>query len=538
MASRFGDRLDVADFVTVNRRTMLAGLGASTLLAASDSVVSRQAWGNPVFSAYPFSMGVASGEPSPDGFVIWTKIAPHPLQRGGGMPRKPVEVEWSVASDARMRQVVQKGVATAYAELGHAVHVEIAGLDPARDYFYGFTVGGERSRIGRTRTLPPTGSSVAQLRFASAGCQRYDDGFFTAWKHIAEERFDFIYFYGDYIYEYRVVLPGQRERPVARVMPGAPDETFTLDDYRNRYAIYKIDPDLQAAHASAPFVMAYDDHEVANNWAGDAPAEVVPPQLFLLRRAAALQAWYEHVPVRRSLLPHGPDVLAYRRFAVGDLMTVNVLDTRLYRSDQACGDGVRIGCKEALDPARTMLGERQERWLYEGFKGAGARWNVLAQQVMMMRNNRNPDPKVTALNMDKWDGAPAARDRLFKAMQESKLANAVVLTGDIHNNYAGELKKDFAEETSPTLGVEFVATSVTSGGDGFDTNDTYKKLLARDPHVKFFNGQRGYVRHIVTPERWRADYQVLDKVSVAGGALSTRKSFVVENGKRGLLEAS
>ena len=518
-----------------DRRMFL--FGASAIAASTGGFFTRESSAAPVFSAYPFSMGVASGDPSADGFVVWTKIAPKPLEPGGGMPRKSVEVEWSVATDEQMRQVVQKGIALAYPELGHAVHVEVAGLSPARDYYYRFAIGRERSRIGRARTLPAAGAPVSQIRFGVAGCQRFDDGYFTGWRRLAEERFDFVFHYGDYIYEYRVVRPGERALPVVRTLPGEPDEPYSLDDYRHRYAIYKTDPDLQAAHASAPFVMTYDDHEVQNNWAGDVSQENVPPELFLLRRAAALQAWYEHLPLRKTLLPRGPDVLAYRRFAVGDLLMMNVLDTRMFRSDQACGDGTRIDCKEALDPNRTMLGETQERWLYDGFRNQTGRWNLLAQQVMMMRNDRNIDPAVLALNMDKWDGAPAARDRLFAAAEASGLSNLMVLTGDIHNNWAGVLKKDFADEASPTIGVELVTTSISSGGDGFDITANYRTLMSQDPHIKFFNGQRGYTRHTVTPARWATDYQVLDTVRERDGKISTRKSFVVENGSKALAEA-
>lgn len=536
MPPRFDSRLDIDDFTTLNRRSLLRALGASALVTSGGTAFTAGAWGNPVFAAYPFALGVASGDPAPDGFVIWTKIAPKPLEHGGGMPKKPVQVDWAIADDPQMRQVVQKSTATAYPELGHAVHVEADGLEPGRDYFYQFTIGDERSRIGRAKTLPPAGSPVAQVRFAAAGCQRYDDGFFTAWRRIAEERFDFVFHYGDYIYEYRVVRPGERPLPVPRVMPGEPDEIYTLDDYRHRYALYKLDVDLQAAHAACPFVVSYDDHEVANNWANDIAEHPVPAELFLLRRAAAFQAWYEHMPVRRAQMPRGPDIIAYRRFTVGNLVTMNVLDTRLYRSDQPCGDGIRVGCKEALEPGRTMLGDTQERWLYDGFKNPPGRWNVLAQQVMMMRNDRDPDPNVTALSMDKWDGGAAARDRLFAAAEDSKLANMIVLTGDIHQNWAGELKKDFSDEKSATLGVEFVGTSISTAGDGFDINDNFRALLAQSPHLKFFNSQRGYVRHVVTPERWQADYQVLDKVTTRNGQLSTRKSFVVENGKSALAD--
>jgi alkaline phosphatase D len=537
MSNRFPAGLNVDDFCTVNRRTLLRGLGATALLTATGGLFRGGVWASPVFAAYPFSLGVAAGDPAPDGFVIWTKIAPRPLERSGSMPRKAVEVDWSVATDERLRQVVQHGTATAHPELGHAVHVEVGGLEPGRDYFYQFTIGGERSRTGRARTLPQAGAPVAQLRFGVAGCQRYEDGYFTAYQQITAERFDFVFHYGDYIYEYRVVRPGERPLPVVRVMPDEPDELYTLDDYRHRYAIYKTDPDLQAAHASAPFIMSYDDHEVDNNWAGDISEENTRPELFLLRRAAAFQAWYEHMPVRRTLLPRGPDILAYRRFTIGDLVSMNVLDTRLFRSDQPCGDGVKAECHEALDPHRTMLGDTQEGWLYDGFKNARARWTVLGQQVIVMRNDRDPDPRVLAPNMDKWAGAVAAHNRLFTVVEDVKLSNLVVLTGDVHNNWAGEIKKNFDDQSSATLGVEFVATSISSGGDGFDTNDSFKALLAQDAHLKFFNNQRGYVRHVVTPDRWQADFQVLDKVSVRDAHVSTRKSFVVENGKNGLVEA-
>jgi alkaline phosphatase D len=530
-------RFNIDDFATLNRRHLLRSVGASAFVAAGSGLLTSAVWSAPVFAAYPFSLGVAAGGPAPDGFVIWTKIAPRPLDADGGMPKKIVEVDWAVATDERMREVVQRGTDKAHPELGHAVHVELGGLEPSREYFYQFTIGREKSRVGRAKTLPPAGASVAQIRFGVAGCQRYEDGYFTAFKRLAEERFDFVYHYGDYIYEYRTLRPGERPLAVVRVMPGEPDEIYTLSDYRHRYAVYKSDPDLQAAHASAPFLMSFDDHEVDNNWAGGMSEEETPLELFQLRRAAAFQAWYEHMPVRRALMPRDPDILAYRRLAVGDLLNVNVLDTRQYRSDQPCGDGDRADCKDALEPHRTILGDEQERWLYDGFKTNRARWNVLAQQVIVMRSDRDPDPNVFAPSMDKWDGAVAARDRLFAAVEKANLKNLVVLTGDIHNNWAGELKKDFNDDKSPTLGTEFVATSITSGGEGFDSNDRSKALLAQDPHIKFFNNQRGYGRHVVTPARWQADFQVLDRVTVPEGRVTTRRSFVVENGRGGLADA-
>jgi alkaline phosphatase D len=528
-------RFELDRFLTVNRRSWLKGLGASAITATGATLFSSRLWANPVFRHYPFSLGVASGEPTARGVVLWTRIAPDPF-KGGGMPNRPVDVQWELASDARMQTVVQRGTVTAHPELGHAVHVEVDGLEPDRHYYYRFTVGAERSGIGRTRTLPDAGARVAQVRFGVVGCQRYEDGYFTAFRHLADEQFDFVFHYGDYIYEYRHATPAERATLV-REMPEPFDEMYTLVDYRNRYAVYKADPDLQAAHASAPFLVSYDDHEVDNNWAGDTSEENTPPELFRLRRAAAFQAWYENMPVRRAQMPRGPDILAYRRFGYGDLLGVNVLDTRQHRSDQPCGDGVKANCTEALDAGRTMLGATQERWLYEGFRESRARWNALAQQVMVMRADRDPDPKVVAPSMDKWDGAVAARDRLFQAIQESRLSNPVVLTGDVHNNWAGELKANFDDVKSAPLGVEFVATSISSGGDGADVLPATEALFSQNPHIKFFNNQRGYLRHVVTPQRWQADFRVLERVSVRGAPVTTRKSYVIDHGKPSLAEA-
>lgn len=518
------------------RREWLKTAGAASLLAVSGHLGAQRLQKSPKFLVNPFTLGVASGDPQPDGFVLWTKLAPKPLERGAGMPTMAVEVDWALAGDAQMKNVLQRGWAIAHPELGHSVHVELAGLQPAHDYYYQFSVAGEQSAIGRARTLPAAGAPLAQLRFAVAGCQRYEDGYFTAWKHIAAEDFDFVFHYGDYIYEYGP-MRDTKARPVRRAMPGAPNETYTLDDYRNRYAIYKMDADLQAAHAATPFIMSFDDHEVDNNWAGDTNEEGVPTEIFLLRRAAAFHAWYEFMPLRRAQFPRGPHLQAFRRFAVGDLLNMHVLDTRQYRSPIACGDGVKADCAEATNPRRSLLGGTQENWLHDGFKGNTARWTLLAQQIPIMRGDRNPDPAILGVSMDKWDGYSATRDRLFAAAESAKVKNLVSVCGDVHFNCASDLKKNFADEKSATVGVEFTSTSISSLGDGFDINARFKTLQQQDPHIKFYNGQRGYVAHTVTHNRWQADYKVLDKVSSPGGVLSTRRSFVVENGRAGLRDA-
>jgi alkaline phosphatase D len=511
--------------LATTRRETLAGLAGLTVAGWTTRV-----WAMPAFRADPFSLGVASGDPAPDGFVIWTRLAPEPFD-GGGMPDAVVVVAWEVAEEPDFRRIVAKGEAPARPELAHSVHIEVGGLQPARDYSYRFTVAGIQSQTGRARTLPALGAPVASFKLGLAGCQRYDDGYYTAYRHMADERFDLIFHYGDYIYEHAQYKPGGAHKlPVIRPMPRPYGEARTLADYRNRYAVYKADADLQAAHASAPFVISFDDHEVDNNWAGEHCVERgVTREQFLARRAAAFQAWYEHMPVRAAQRPVGPDVQAYRRIAIGDLATLNVLDTRQFRSPQACGDGWKV-CPEAADPSRTMMGAAQEKWLADSFRAERRRWTILAQQVLLMRLDRDPDPATLKVDMDKWDGASAARDRLFADLAAAKVANVVVLTGDIHNNWAGELKADFGDERSRSLGVEFVGTSISSDGDGSDTKPAMPKLFAINPHIKFFNNQRGYMRHTLTPKTWTADFRTVERISVPGMPVTTRQRFVVEAG--------
>ncbi len=528
-------RFELDRYCTLGRRRLLQGLGAGMAITVGDTVLHR-AWAQPVFRHYPFSLGVASGDPTATGVVLWTRIAPEPYL-GGGMPNQAVPVQWELANDEDMEDIIQQGETIAAPELGHSVHIEVEGLEPRREYFYRFLVGSEDSPVGRTKTLPAPGAPVDSLRFGVAGCQRYEDGFFTAFEHLAGENLDFVFHYGDYIYEYRHTVPADRATMV-RDMPEPYDEIYTLDDYRNRYAVYKADPLLQAAHHSAPFMVSWDDHEVDNNWAGEIDEDGTPPELFLLRRAAAYQAYYENMPLRRTSWPNPSNMVMYRRFPIGNLATVNVLDTRQYRSDQPCGDGAesRESCPESLAEGRTMLGDAQEQWLMDGLGGSETPWNVLAQQVMIMQHDRSGDPEVDEFHMDKWDSAVVARDRLLNFIEENNVANPIVLTGDIHNNWAGELRADFNDENSATLGCEFVCTSATSGGDGADVRGETEAVLAKNPHIGFFNNQRGYLAIDVTPETWTTHYRVVDYVSRPGAPIKTRKSFVVNAGKPGMTE--
>ena len=512
-------------FDSLSRRGLLLSLGAGGVLAGS----SHQALADPVFAEYPFQLGIAAGDPAPDGFVIWTRLTPRPLEIGHGMPSQPVAVKWEVATDRGFSGVVQKGEAIARPEMGHAVHVEVAGLEPGRDYFYRFIAGTERTATGRARTAPAAGSAVAQARFGVLGCQAYEQGFYTAHRKAAAEDLDFIYCYGDYIYEGRgsrtyTGSGGTVENP--RQHFGG--EIYSLDDYRRRYAQYKMDTDLQASHASTAWYVTWDDHEVANNWVGDID-DGVPPEVFLLRRQAAAQAFYEHMPLRRSAFPRGSEMQLYRRSSWGDLLDLNFLDTRSHRSDQPCDDAWATTCAGVSARDAEVLGQAQEAWLYRNLDQSRAHWKVLAQQIMVMDLDRKEGPE-PGYNLDTWAGYSIPRQRLLDRLRDRRIGNTIVLTGDEHQNYAGELYRDSRNPEGAPIASEFVTTSISSSGDGQDQRADGRRYLADNPFLKFNNAQRGYVVCDVTPERWQTEFKVLDKVSEKGGVLSTRAKLAVASG--------
>jgi alkaline phosphatase D len=492
--------------------------------------------------AYPFTLGVASGEPASDGFVIWTRLAPEPLRGHGGMPPDPVGVAWQIGADAEMKTILRAGTAVARVETAHSVHVEVGGLESERPYFYRFRVGDIDSPIGRAKTLAAAGVDMTELKFAVAGCQSWEDGFYTAWRRIAEEDLDFVFHYGDYIYEYARRRPATGGRLLAREMPDDFPTCINVVDYRRRYSLYKSDPDLQAAHASCTFLSSFDDHEVTNNWAGESDPRNTPSEEFLLRRAAAFQAWYEHMPVRRAVLPRGPDMLTYRNFRFGRLANLAALDTRQFRSHQPCGDDIKANCIEARNPARTIMGQTQENWLAASLRSSGATWQVLAQQVMFSHMDwrsfswaRTSEPD--AGYMDGWDGYVASRDQVLGMVREGQIANWLVLTGDAHMGLALDIKEDWRHSGSRPVGVEFLATSISSGGDGGVLLANDAALRADNPHLRFASNERGYNRHVVTSKQWRADFRVVERVSAVGASAVTRKSFIVEAGRPGLVDA-
>jgi alkaline phosphatase D len=421
--------------------------------------------------------------------------------------------------------------------MAHSVHVEVDGLDAGREYFYRFRAGGFQSPSGRALTLPPPGMETAATSFATVGCQRWEYGHFTALKHLADEYVDFVFHSGDYIYEYGQIKedePEGRKFPVIRRMPQDYGLVTSLTEYRNRFALYKTDPALQLAHAASPFVVSFDDHDVRDGWSGDfldAGAEY--SAAFLKRRAAAFRAWYEHMPLRRAQRPKAAEIQAYRRFRIGDLATINVLDTRQYRTPPPCGRKAWQPCENARAPGSSMLGARQEQWLIDDLRSSGTRWNVLAQQVMMMQWRRKAEGGIQ-INTDQWDGAEDARARLLGAAADSNASGLVIVSGDIHSNCAGDLRRNFDAEGSPATGVEFVGTSISSGGDGSDNPASLERMRSLNPHISFFNNQRGYVVHTVTRESWEADFRVVEKVSVPDSPIKTRKVLVSERRNPGI----
>lgn len=511
-----------------NRRAFLKFGGAAAAWPLLGSPTSAFVRRRVKLTDYPFTLGVASGDPTSDGFVLWTRLAPKPLEDGGGMPQEHVAVSFEIAADEGFKKIVYTGRADASPELAHAVHIYPAGLQPNRWYWYRFHMGDVTSPVGRARTAPAADDPTARLRFAFASCQHYESGLFTAYQHMAREDLDLIAHLGDYIYEY-----GGKDKLV-RKHHGP--EIETLEQYRSRHAQYKTDAHLQAAHALCPWLVTWDDHEFDNNCAGDVSEEKdVGRKDYLRRRAAAYQAYYEHMPLRPAQLPQGPHMKLYRSVGFGRLANFAILDTRQYRSDQPNGDGNKPPSAESDDPKQTLLGNRQEKWLYQTLDDSTAKWNVLAQQVMMARADRATGEGV-AYSMDQWPGYEANRKRVLKYFASKPDLNPIVLTGDIHSNWVNDLQVDELNGKSPTVGTEFVGTSISSGGNGKPTEGTPPQM-AENPFVRFFSAERGYVSCEVTPERWTSHYRAVPEVTQPGGPILTRKTFVVEQGRPGAQEA-
>ena len=498
---------------------MRAGIG----LAGSALVRPFAARGAPpAFESNPFTLGVAAGYPEPNAVVLWTRLAPEPLSRGGGMPAAAVAVDWEIAPDERFDRIVRSGTARATPEWAHSVHVEAKGLEPGREYWYRFTSGGARSPAGRLRTAPSPGT-LRELRLAVASCQYYEQGHYAAYRSMAADDLDLVVHVGDYIYE---------QRGIARVRSHDAAEAYTLDDYRHRYALYKSDPDLQAAHAACAWMVASDDHEVDNDYAGDASVDQEPVERFLARRAAAYRAYYEHMPLPRRLRPQGPNQLLYAERAFGDLVALHMLDGRQFRSPQACGPGSLVSpCAELYDARRTMLGAVQERWLQSALSSSRARWNLLGQQTLMAHFDQSGEVE-RQYWADGWNGYAAARARLVDFLAERRVANPVVLSGDIHAFLVNDVNRRAEDPDSPIVATELVTTSISSAAR---PQADFDRWLPENPNVRLARSDyRGYLRLAVDAERLHADLVAVDDVARADSATHVLATFDIVAGRAGV----
>ncbi|MET7963255.1 alkaline phosphatase D family protein [Micromonospora zamorensis] len=494
----------------------------SGLVTAGVAVTPRQ--GAHAAVPYPFKLGVASGDPAPDSVVLWTRLAPSPLNADGqgGMANADVTVEWQVSTTDRFTSLVASGSVVARYADAHSVHAIAGGLAADSDYYYRFRAQGQISRVGRTRTAPAPGSFGRDLVMAFASCAHYETGYYTAYRRMAEDNPGLILHLGDYIYEGGVNTSAVRQHVGAEIV--------SLADYRRRYALYKSDPDLQAAHAAAPWLVVPDDHEVENNYANmvrnDSSPTLTAAQ-WTARRTAAYRAYYENMPLRPASAANGNSIPLYRRVRWGQLATFHMLDTRQFRDDQACGDGWKV-CADADLASRSLTGATQEAWLLDGLAQRYGTWDILGQQVFFARQF----DAAGAASMDAWDGYRASRSRIQTGWQQRGVRNPLVLTGDVHKSWANDLKADYANPSSATIGTELVCTSITSAGNG--TGSTTIPNAATNPHLRFHSDRRGYVRTTISRSQVRADFRALNTVTEHGAAASTVGSFVILDGQPGL----
>ena len=524
-------------------RRMFFALSASVVVAACSNDNSTESTDSPVsqpeesttlpatttpvptatLSGDPFTLGVASGDPTAESVILWTRLAIDALN-GGGMPDEDIEVLWEVSSDDQFTNILASGLTTAEAQFGHSVHVDVSLETQESVVSYRFRVGDFTSPTGQTRLAAPVGSTT-NIKIAAVSCQNYTDGFYNAYSDLVNQKPDLVTFLGDYIYEGGI---GTLDATTVRLHNS--DEPKDLLSYRNRYALYKSDPLLQAAHASCPWIVTWDDHEVENNYANLSPQDAADTEGYAERRAAAYQAWWEHMPVR--LEPPVKETLKiYRKFSWGDLINMLVVDGRQYRNDQACGDAVlqtTPACDEALDTTRSMLGTEQEQWFSDNINDQSKVWNVMANQTVMTDIRLG----TAILNYDQWDGYAPDRNRILTDIVEQGVENFVVLTGDIHLAGVGQLTTD----ANPTvaMGAEFVSTSISSSGN--ISTDTEGLLIALPNIIDAEVSHRGYTLHTVTANEWTAEFRIVDNNLVENSPTSVWKTFRLTAGSPAISE--
>jgi alkaline phosphatase D len=516
--------------IRISRRTLLrtGGTLAAGLVLFDRSAVRADA--APPFKGFPFRLGVASGDMTTDSVVLWTRLVPLELD-GTGMKDEDYGVRYEVATDVDFAHIVRRGTVPALADEVHSVHAEVGGLEPDTEYWYRFKWGPTESRIGHTRTAPLPSQTPDPLRFAFVSCQNFTHGYFTAYADLVRQDLDLVVHLGDYIYEGPGLIPGVRAHlPAATLM--------SLSDYRTRQAQYRTDTDLQAAHATFPFVMTWDDHEFKNNYADlDIDEPDVPLETVAARRAAAYLAYWEHAPLARARKPVGKDMPLYRRVDWGSLARFHVLDTRQYRSNQMVGqcppaqrDPESGYCPVPLDPARVMLGAPQRDWLFEGLAESTASWNVLANQVPFA-----PEDNLAGISRrffpDRWDGYVAERQRVLDFIAEHELGNVVAITGDSHLNAVRNVPGSFRSMDSPPVATEFIGTSISTDGDE-DVGPVFGGN-PENPHHLFRDIHRGYVSVVAEPQQWTSEFRRVDTVLQPQSTASTTAKFAVDQGSPG-----
>ncbi len=526
----------------MDRRGFLAGVAATTAVActstSSDSstttVAQKVAAAEPAAAELPagaFATGVASGDPLADRVIIWTRLVADPRAVGGGIPAAPVEVAFDVAEDPDFARLVASGIATARPALGHSVHVDVTGLQPNTTYHYRFRAGGQTSPAGRTQTFPAAAESPDQLRFVFASCQDFQWGRFPLWGHASKEPdLNAVVFLGDYIYELNF---GDQTPEKSGERVWANQEAITLDEYRVRYAQTNADDQLAAARAAAPWIVTFDDHEVANNYAGDVAQGDLDQvtEAARARRVAAYQAWYENTPIRITPDPTPStdfgQLQVYRDFRYGKLASMFTIETRQQADPPACRtDGGLASdsgplCEEAKDPARTILGMEQEQWLAGKLAASRTEWNIIANPIMFTELNTGTAEQPQT-ERDTWSGYPASRARVIDAVKESKVSNPVVVTGDWHTSFVLDVKET---PDGPTLMPEFLGGSIST----IITSD--QSYAAANPQVRYEQSDHCYAVVTVTPAQLTCEFKYVEDIWDRDAPISQTDTFVVKNGE-------
>ncbi|WP_328298167.1 alkaline phosphatase D family protein [Streptomyces sp. NBC_00435] len=532
---------------TPRRRSVVLAAAATAALVpitALGAEAARAATGtSPVFLH-----GVASGDPLPDGILLWTRVTPTAASVPGSGAGPAVPVGWELAEDKAFSRVVASGTVTASATSDHTVKADVRGLRPQTAYWYRFTAGGATSPVGRTRTAPAPETAPAGVRFGVVSCANWESGYFSAYRHLAARAdLDAILHLGDYIYEYSTGAYPEAKYVVRRHEPL--HEILDLADYRTRHGKYKTDPDLQALHLAHPVIAIWDDHEIANDtWSGGAENhDPATEGEFAARAAAARQAYFEWMPVRTST-----EGTVYRRLRFGTLADLHLLDLRTFRSQQ-----VGIGSGQVDDPERTITGRAQLDWLKAGLAGSQATWKLVGTSVMISpvafgslpAHLLEPLTELLglprgglAISVDQWDGYTDDRRELLGHLTDRAIRNTVFLTGDIHMAWANDVPVTAATYPwSRSAGVEFVVTSVTS--DNIDDllhvpADTVSlvaetAIKAANRHVKWLDmDAHGYGVLDVTAERSQMDYYTVSDKRRPDATAAWQRSYRTLNGSQ------